>query len=342
MEFIATLFFLAVPIALITAIILGVKRRKRPALIALGISLVSLVLMVVIMPDTVRLSLEKDSVETNELGVAVIEGSTNGQAELLIDGKPVPNDQGSFNHTVTLTDETPQKVIVTTQYKKEKLSKTVTVKASTAFAKHLADEEKRLAQVAKEKERTEKIALETKQTETALVLAEKDPTQANYDAASTLVKGMTANNQDFSDRLDKVKQTIQLAAEKTEKTAKAETALATAEEQPTKPHFEAAKVAIAAIPGGSESLTTRLETVNTTILAAEQEASRQREVAAQAAAEVPQLPETGGDQVATTQTVLVTRTGEKYHARKCGNGTYTEATMDQALARGLTPCSKCF
>lgn len=40
--------------------------------------------------------------------------------------------------------------------------------------------------------------------------------------------------------------------------------------------------------------------------------------------------------------VLVTRTGSKYHLRKCGNGTYYQATLDDALARGLDPCSKCF
>lgn len=40
--------------------------------------------------------------------------------------------------------------------------------------------------------------------------------------------------------------------------------------------------------------------------------------------------------------VLVTRTGSKYHLKKCGNGTYYQATLDDALARGLDPCSKCF
>ena len=40
--------------------------------------------------------------------------------------------------------------------------------------------------------------------------------------------------------------------------------------------------------------------------------------------------------------VLVTRTGTKYHLKKCGNGTYYQATLDEALARGLDPCSKCF
>lgn len=46
--------------------------------------------------------------------------------------------------------------------------------------------------------------------------------------------------------------------------------------------------------------------------------------------------------VANSQTVLVTRTGSKYHTHKCGNGTYYEATLDEAMARGLTPCEKCY
>ncbi len=41
-------------------------------------------------------------------------------------------------------------------------------------------------------------------------------------------------------------------------------------------------------------------------------------------------------------TVYVTPTGSKYHAYKCGNGTYTPTTLSNALAMGLTPCSKCF
>ncbi|BBF45113.1 late competence protein comeC, DNA transport [Lachnospiraceae bacterium KM106-2] len=41
-------------------------------------------------------------------------------------------------------------------------------------------------------------------------------------------------------------------------------------------------------------------------------------------------------------TVYVTKTGKKYHARKCGRGTFTKATIKAAKARGLTACSKCY
>ena len=46
--------------------------------------------------------------------------------------------------------------------------------------------------------------------------------------------------------------------------------------------------------------------------------------------------------ITNSHTVLITRTGSKYHTHKCGNGTYYEATLDEALARGLTPCEKCY
>lgn len=42
------------------------------------------------------------------------------------------------------------------------------------------------------------------------------------------------------------------------------------------------------------------------------------------------------------ETVLVTPTGSKYHNHKCGNGTYTPATLEEAQGRGLEPCKKCF
>lgn len=41
-------------------------------------------------------------------------------------------------------------------------------------------------------------------------------------------------------------------------------------------------------------------------------------------------------------TVYITRTGEKYHTHKCGNGTYYPSSLSSAKAMGLTACSKCF
>lgn len=49
-----------------------------------------------------------------------------------------------------------------------------------------------------------------------------------------------------------------------------------------------------------------------------------------------------GITVQAETTVLVTRTGSKYHTHKCGNGTYYQSTLSSALARGLEPCEKCY
>ena len=45
---------------------------------------------------------------------------------------------------------------------------------------------------------------------------------------------------------------------------------------------------------------------------------------------------------AKSTTVYVTKTGKKYHKKKCGNGTYTKTTLAKAKARGLTKCKKCY
>ena len=42
------------------------------------------------------------------------------------------------------------------------------------------------------------------------------------------------------------------------------------------------------------------------------------------------------------QIVYVTKTGKRYHYdNNCNGGTYYESTMEEALARNLTPCEKC-
>ena len=44
----------------------------------------------------------------------------------------------------------------------------------------------------------------------------------------------------------------------------------------------------------------------------------------------------------TGHTIYVTKTGKRYHYDpNCNGGTYYESTLEEALARGLTPCEKC-
>lgn len=40
--------------------------------------------------------------------------------------------------------------------------------------------------------------------------------------------------------------------------------------------------------------------------------------------------------------IYVTKTGKRYHySGTCNGGTYYEATLAEAMGRGLTPCDKC-
>ena len=62
--------------------------------------------------------------------------------------------------------------------------------------------------------------------------------------------------------------------------------------------------------------------------------------------EQPIPPQQSEQQVQTpvnqNQTVYVTPTGEKYHTHAHGNGNFTPASLEEANARGLTPCKVCY
>lgn len=168
--------------------------------------------------------------------------------------------------------------------------------------------EEKLAAENKIQAEKELQAEKLKEATDALILAEATPTRENYNKASTLVVALTTKDSTIVSRLDTVKQTVE-AEEKivAEAKEKAETERIAAEEAR---------------------------------IAEEQRVQEAQRVAeenrvAQAAAAAPQQDNTG-------QRVLVTPTGSKYHIRKCGNGTYTDASLEDALSRGLEPCSKCF
>ncbi|WP_288227799.1 thermonuclease family protein [uncultured Enterococcus sp.] len=73
---------------------------------------------------------------------------------------------------------------------------------------------------------------------------------------------------------------------------------------------------------------------------AQQAAAAQAQAEAQAQQQAQQQAQAA--EPAQGQTVYVTPTGSKYHTHKCGNGTYSPATLEEALGRGLSPCSKCY
>ncbi|HDP1318230.1 TPA: hypothetical protein P5Y25_000448 [Enterococcus faecium] len=141
--------------------------------------------------------------------------------------------------------------------------------------------------------------------------------------------------------------------------AEAESALSQAEANPTKENYATASAAIQALPENKQELTSRLAAIDSTIKAkeAEEERKKQEEIARQqaeqaqqeaiaqqqaAAEQASQQAQAAAPEQNNEQTVYVTPTGSKYHTHKCGNGTYTPATLSEAQARGLTPCSKCY
>lgn len=80
--------------------------------------------------------------------------------------------------------------------------------------------------------------------------------------------------------------------------------------------------------------------------AAEEEAARKaaEEAAAQQAAQETAAQQQAQSEASESQsrTVYITPTGKRYHYdNNCNGGTYIPSTMDEALAKGLTPCKKC-
>lgn len=53
-------------------------------------------------------------------------------------------------------------------------------------------------------------------------------------------------------------------------------------------------------------------------------------------------PNSNSSSSSSTVYVLITKTGECYHTRKCGNGNFFEVTLEEALRRGLRKCKKCY
>ncbi|HAQ9639410.1 TPA: hypothetical protein N0A96_002686 [Enterococcus faecium] len=131
----------------------------------------------------------------------------------------------------------------------------------------------------------------------------------------------------------------------------AESALSQAEANPTKENYATASAAIQALPENKQELTSRLAAIDSTIKAkeAEEERKKQEEIARQqaeqaqqeaiaqqqaeqarqqsAAEQASQQAQAAAPEQNNEQTVYVTPTGSKYHTHKCGNGTYTPATL---------------
>ena len=194
---------------------------------------------------------------------------------------------------------------------------------------------------------------------------------AQASSSSTTISESTADSS--KEQIEKKKEEEKQKAEKAaleKKVTEAESALSQAEANPTKENYATASAAIQALPENKQELTSRLAAIDSTIKAkeaeeerkkqeeiarqqaeqAQQEAiaqqqaeqARQEAIAQQQAEQASQQAQAAAPEQNNEQTVYVTPTGSKYHTHKCGNGTYTPATLSEAQARGLTPCSKCY
>nr|WP_286012192.1 hypothetical protein [Enterococcus faecium] len=200
--------------------------------------------------------------------------------------------------------------------------------SSTTISESTADSSKEQEQIEKkkeeEKQKAEKAALEKKVTEaeSALSQAEANPTKENYATASAAIQALPENKQELTSRLAAIDSTIKAKEAEEERKKQEEIARQQAE--------QAQQEAIAQQQAEQE----RQEAI------AQQQAEQARQQAA--AEQASQQAQAAAPEQNNEQTVYVTPTGSKYHTHKCGNGTYTPATLSEAQARGLTPCSKCY
>ncbi|GGC97249.1 hypothetical protein [Enterococcus wangshanyuanii] len=188
----------------------------------------------------------------------------------------------------------------------------------------------------------------------AVELAETKQTKEQLDSATALVDKATLNKDSLLKRLSTVQQKITEKEHNENLIAAARTAVEKAEQEPTDEHYDQAVARIKELPNGNKDLSNRASGVKRTLdtqkeeakkvaeaqKKAEEQAAAEAQQAAAVAAQTPEAP--APDTQGVQQMVLVTPTGSKYHARKCGNGMYTPDTLENATARGLTPCSKCY
>ncbi|HFN2156547.1 TPA: hypothetical protein ACHASL_001737 [Enterococcus faecium] len=199
-------------------------------------------------------------------------------------------------------------------------SSSTTISESTAYSSKEQIEKKK----EEEKQKAEKAALEKKVTEaeSALSQAEANPTKENYATASAAIQALPENKQELTSRLAAIDSTIKAKEAEEERKKQEEIARQQAE--------QAQQEAIAQ----QQAEQARQEAI------AQQQAEQARQQAA--AEQASQQAQAAAPEQNNEQTVYVTPTGSKYHTHKCGNGTYTPATLSEAQARGLTPCSKCY
>lgn len=319
------------------------------------------------------LELEKETLTTNAEGKATLNGETNEGSTVTIDGKKISLSDGKFSQVITLSDLEDKEVTVVTEFNDEKIEKDVLIQVSDSFTESLERANAESVLKLAEKETTQDnydkaftlISSLSKEYEDiderldivkehipiheAVALAEKEQTKEKLDSAKDLVANASLNKEKLNGRLTKVEKKI-TEKEEEQKTLKAKEAIEKAEKSLSEEDYNSAVSLIEKISDGNSDFSSRISKVKQSIdEKKEEERVAQEKAAAEAASQAQAVAdaaaaqaEANAQQENNQQIVLVTPTGKKYHSRKCGNGTYTEATLQEALNRGLTPCAKCF
>lgn len=346
------------------------KQPNKKFFLLTGAAFVLTVGALIFNPTSPEITISTSSVETNKEGVATITGKTNEQSKITVDGEQIKTDNGQFSYNVTLTDNQSKKVTFVASIGDKDKAETIDVKPSKAFISYLNEEKQdheslekaKTALVLAEKKPTKKNYDEAATLITSLTLAqdnlterltvvkenvpiyeaveqaETTQTREQLDAATVLVAKATLNKKELNKRLATVQEKV-LEKETAEKQlAEARSAVEQAEQNPTDTSYSQALAKINNLPTASTELTDRVNAIKQTLT--DQKAEAQRVAAAEEAKQATQTPAANNPEV--QQMVLVTPTGKKYHNRECTRGTYTSATLEEAQARGLTPCSKCY
>ncbi|WP_242596449.1 serine protease [Enterococcus ureasiticus] len=212
------------------------KQPKKKALIFTGASFVVMIGALALTPTSPRIDIADKSIETNDQGTAIIEGKTNDQSKITLDGEKIKTNNGEFSYKVTLKDDQPQKLTFVASIGDNDKAETIEVKPSKAFVAFLNEE--------KQDQDT------LKKAETALVLAENKPTKKNYDEAATRITSLTKEKDDFTKRLEIVKENVPIYE-----------AVELAETKQTKEQVDSATALVAKATLNKDSLLKRLTTV---------------------------------------------------------------------------------
>lgn len=208
------------------------KPKKQSAVIGV-VSLVGLVTGALLADPVASLSIDETELTTNANGVAVIEGKTNTDAILTIDGIEIAHEDGVFSHAIELSDIASEEVIVKAVLEESEAEEIITISPSEAFVAFVNEEKA-------EEERVKKV-------ESALALAEKNPSQENYDEAATLIESLSKEYDGIGKRLETVNKSVE-----------AEKAIAIAEKELTQNSLKNAEILVAAVSLNKSDFTERL------------------------------------------------------------------------------------